>query len=175
VGEDKSINNFKWENIGDIITGRPNLGLDVPVAVYRLMQYTMRDVLAHEYGDEKARLLFHRAGKLAGESFSQENLDIKLSFSEFISQLRKVLIEQRIGILRIEKADLSSKNFVLTISEDLDCSGLPFVDDEVCEYDEGFISGILKTYFKEDFLVEEIDCWGKGDRVCRFQITPKSN
>jgi predicted hydrocarbon binding protein len=173
--DEKSINKFKWENIGDIVEGRPNLGLDVPVAVYRLMQYTMRDILVKEYGDDTARLLFYKAGKLAGKHFCQNNLNIDLTFSEFIAELKKVLKDQKIGILRVEKADLNNMNIVLTVSEDLDCSGLPFMDDEVCEYDEGFIAGILKAYSGEEFLVKEIDCWAKGDRVCRFEINPNSN
>ena len=36
---------FKWQDIGDIEKGRPNLGNLMNVAVYRLMQYTLRDVL----------------------------------------------------------------------------------------------------------------------------------
>lgn len=60
--------------------------------------------------------------------------------------------------------------FVLTVAEDLDCSGLPFVDQAVCTYDEGFITGILKVYTGKEFTVKEIDCWGTGDRVCRFLV-----
>ena len=37
--------NFKWSDLGDLAEGRPNLGMDTSVEVYRLMQYTMRAVL----------------------------------------------------------------------------------------------------------------------------------
>ena len=36
---------FKWELLGDIEKGRPNLGNTTRLEVYRLMQYTLRDVL----------------------------------------------------------------------------------------------------------------------------------
>ena len=60
--------------------------------------------------------------------------------------------------------------FTLTIAEDLDCSGLPVSSETVCNYDEGFIKGILEAYTKREFSVTEINCWANGDRVCRFKI-----
>jgi len=36
---------FKWSDLGEVPLGRPNLGNTTSVAVYRLMQYTMRSVL----------------------------------------------------------------------------------------------------------------------------------
>ena len=78
-----------------------------------------------------------------------------------------------IGILRIEEADLDALSFTLTVEEDLDCSGLPVSDETVCEYDEGFIAGILNTYTGKNFVVKEVDCWASGERVCRFNANAK--
>jgi hypothetical protein len=67
-------------------------------------------------------------------------------------------------------------SFILTVSEDLDCSGLPYSGVAFCDYDEGFIGGIIHFYTKKSFKVKEIDCWGTGDRTCRFtvdEISPK--
>jgi predicted hydrocarbon binding protein len=58
---------------------------------------------------------------------------------------------------------------VLTVSEDLDCSGLPETGDEICTYDEGFISALLESFTGIPFHVEEVDCWCTGDRTCRFE------
>jgi predicted hydrocarbon binding protein len=73
-----------------------------------------------------------------------------------------------IGILRIEKADMDKGSLVLTISEDLDCSGLPDLGYETCTYDEGFIAGLFESFTGRAFKVKEIDCWSTGDRTCRF-------
>jgi len=64
---DSSLHNFQWENLGDIKEGRGDLGEDMPVLVYRLMQYTMLDVLTKDFGADKANEYFVRAGHLAGE------------------------------------------------------------------------------------------------------------
>ena len=52
--DDRQHLNFKWDKLGNIALGRPNLGEEVPVAVYRLFEYSMGDVLAHELGAERA-------------------------------------------------------------------------------------------------------------------------
>ena len=41
---------FDWKYIGDMELGRPNLGKTARLEIYRLFQYTLRDVLETEYG-----------------------------------------------------------------------------------------------------------------------------
>lgn len=124
--------NFKWSDIGDIETGRPNLGANTNVSVYRLMQYTMRSVLNQEFGAQKAAELFYKSGYNAGKEFCSNLLDTKLEFYDFISQLQQILKELNIGILRVEKSDLEKMKFMITVAEDLDCSGLPITNETVC-------------------------------------------
>jgi predicted hydrocarbon binding protein len=162
--------NFEWKNLGDLNLGRPNLGTNTHLAVYRLMQYTMRDVIEKHLGPEKTNELFVEAGFKAGTEFCKNALDCSLGFNEFVANLTVTLEKFGIGVLRIEKADLEKMSLVLTVSEDLDCSGLPVIGVAVCDYDEGFIAGIMHYYTGKDFKVKEIDCWCTGDRTCRFTV-----
>lgn len=164
---------FSWESIGDLKVGRPNLGTKTEVAVYRLMQYTMRATLAEQFGDAAARKLFQDAGKRAGIAYCNTFLDRNQAPDAFIAQLNQSLLNHGIGILRVEEADLVNLHLVLTVSEDLDCSGLPVTGEAVCDYDEGFIAGILELYIGKEFNVKEVDCWATGDRTCRFDIRLK--
>jgi len=138
------------------------------VSVYRLMQYTLRDVLDRRYSPGIAADILREAGYVAGREFCLNLLDRTLPFDGFVSQLQDKLQALSIGILRLEKTDIDSLAFVMTVSEDLDCSGLPVTGVTVCEYDEGFISGILELYTGKEFKVREVDCWSTGDRTCRF-------
>ncbi|MFA6224370.1 MAG: hypothetical protein WC647_18875 [Desulfomonilaceae bacterium] len=52
--EERDYNKFAWQDLGDLEKGRPNLGLNAPALAYRLLQYTLRDVLITELGVEKA-------------------------------------------------------------------------------------------------------------------------
>lgn len=165
----KKASNFTWEGLGDIKNGRANLGEETPVLVYRLLEFTMLDVLTREFGEEKALDLFRKAGFLAGKELAENLLDLRQDFSGFVSQLQKVLKDLKIGIMRIEEADEKAESLMLTVGEDLDCSGLPNTNEVVCHYDEGFFEGVLYAYTGKKYRVVEVDCWAKGDRVCRFQ------
>lgn len=163
---------FSWEDLGNLEDGRPNLGGETSVLVYRLMQFTFKDVLSKEVGREKARELFIKAGHLAGREFCRNVLNCALPFDEFVADLETKLITLKVGVLRVEQADMKTLQFVLTVSEDLDCSGLPIFSETVCDYDEGFIAGILGEYTGKDFSAREVDCWATGDRTCRFEVKP---
>ena len=168
---DGTIHEFTWESLGDIKAGREDLGEDMPVLVYRLMQFTMLDVLTKDHGPEQANEYFRRAGFLAGTEFAKNCLDLTVDFNTFVANLTKALADLKIGILRIEAIDPDTGNLVLTVGQDLDCSGLPVTNENVCNYDEGFIAGILNAFTGKMYDVREIDCWASGDRVCRFNAS----
>ena len=160
---------FSWANLGDIKEGRGNLGDGMPVLVYRLMQFTLLDVLTKDFGREKANHYLREAGRLAGMEFARNVLDLKVDLATFVANLQKVLEDLKVGILRVEAIDEKAEEIILTVAEDLDCSGLPITDETICDYDEGFIAGLLKEYTGQTYTVREIDCWASGDRVCRFK------
>jgi len=171
--QDKKQNFCSWENLGNIKEGRGFLGEEVPVIVYRLMQFTMRDVLTNDFGKEKAEHYLRESGRLAGMEFARNALDVNADFDNFVANLQKVMQQLKIGILRIEAVDAEAREIILTVGEDLDCSGLPVTGDTVCNYDEGFITGILEVYTGKFYTVREIDCWASGARTCRFKCTYK--
>lgn len=166
-------NKFTWDSIGDVIDGRQNLGEEMPVFVYRLLQFTLKDELARRYGNATTVDIFRQAGELAGKEFANHLLDLSLPFNEFVSHLQKILEESKIGILRLERFDPATGEATLTVGEDLDCSGLPITGETVCNYDEGFLAGVLKVYTKRNYVVTEVDCWATGSRVCRFEAKVK--
>ena len=166
---------FFWGLLGNLDEGRPNLGSTTRVEVYRLMQFCFRDVLEQEFGTKKTDDLFYRAGYLAGKHFYDHAVGPVHDLNTFVKKLQETLRDMAIGILRIEEEDLAHGRLVLTVSEDLDCSGLPELSYEVCTYDEGFIAALLESFSGKRFRVKEIDCWCTGDRTCRFQATMETS
>ncbi len=153
--------------------GRENLGAEIPVAVYRLLEYSIREELKEKFGKEEQIRIFRNAGYRAGVYFAEKHLNPSLELSEFTAQLQKRLEEFKMGVLRIEKLEEETGRFVLTVSEDADCSGLPLLGETVCNYDEGFLAGILTTYTGKPYTATEVNCWATGDRVCRFRADIK--
>jgi uncharacterized protein len=148
---------------------RGNLGGELPVIVYRLLEYSIKDELAVRYGREEQVEIFRNAGRKAGEFFARKMLNLNQPLDQFVGELQKKMAEMKIGVLRIESVDEESGQIILTVSEDADCSGLPVLGETVCNYDEGFISGILSLYSGKEYVAVETDCWATGGRVCRFQ------
>lgn len=147
---------------------RGNLGEELPVIVYRLLEYSLKDELIERFGKETQIDVFRQAGRKAGEYFAKKLLDMNQPLDQFVSQLQARMQEMKIGVLRIEDVNEASGRIILTVAEDADCSGLPVLGETVCNYDEGFISGILSLYSGKPYTAVEVDCWATGDRVCRF-------
>ena len=98
-------NVFSWEGLGNIKEGRGDMGEEMPVLVYRLMQFTMLDVLTRTFGQDQANEYFRDAGFLAGTEFAKNVLDLKTDFSTFLANLQKALQSLKVGILRMEAFD----------------------------------------------------------------------
>ena len=141
------------------LNSREHLGDLVPVKVYRLLEYSVRDTLVKEYGQERANELFRRAGMAAGKSLTMHLLKESLSLPPyaFFTHLRDLLRNLQMGIQQMERFDPESGYLLLTMSEDLDCSGLPV------------LAGVLQIYTGRRYRVKEIDCWATGSRTCRFE------
>ncbi len=171
--EEKEAVSLSWDEIFRIEEGRKKLGEQMPVALYRMFEYSLRDTLTQMYGKESMIKVFRAAGEMAGREFYKKNLDGDLMLNDFLAQIQQKLLEYNFGMLRVEKFDVQTGHAVLAVSEDLDCSGLPASGETVCNYDEGFIAGILNAYTHKEYVVTEIDCWATGDTVCRFDAKVK--
>ena len=165
---------FVWDKLGDIKSGRADLGEEVPVSVYRLLEFTVNDVLNEEFGKERADDIFRKAGFKAGSELTNNVLNVQTDLVQFTQNLKGLMLELKIGVLQIEEISPDAKKLVLTVSQDLDCSGLAPSDEVVCVYDEGFIAGVLHAYTKINYNVREVDCWSNGAQTCRFICSANS-
>ena len=147
---------------------RENMGDMIPIPVYRLLEYSIREELYERFGKEEQIDIFRKAGYRAGSYFARNMLNLDLPMNEFMAELQSRMAEMKIGVLRLEQVNMENGKIVLTVAEDADCSGLPLLGETVCNYDEGFIAGILSAYTGKPYVALEVDCWATGDRVCRF-------
>lgn len=161
---------FSWDVIGaNMDEARPGLGAATRIEIYRLLQFTLRDVLEQRYGTEAADSIFFDAGVMAGKAFFTQYCAGAEDLSSLVKTVQEKFREFGIGVVRFEIADAENMRFQLTVDEDLDCSGLPDSSDHICVYDEGFIKGLLDSFTGKNFSVKEVDCWCSGARTCRFR------
>ncbi len=165
---------FSWDVIGkDLAVARPSLGDKTRIEVYRLFQFTIRDMIEQRYGTEVADDMFREAGVISGKAFYHQFCTDATDISSLVKIIQERFRDFGIGIFRVESFDPETLSCTLTVDEDLDCSGLPDINDQICIYDEGFIGGILEAFSGKKFDVREIDCWCAGARTCRFGATPR--
>ncbi len=53
---------FFWNLLGNVEMGRPNLGQYARIEMYRLMQYSFRDVLEQHLGADDTGRIFYESG-----------------------------------------------------------------------------------------------------------------
>ena len=169
TGKDFTVQTVNTDTVQDIL---PNISDQINLIPYRMLQYTVRDVIEQKTDRDACDKLYYEAGEVAGMFFFEHFLtEFKtLPLNGFVGELQRTLKELGVGVLRVEKADAEKGEFTLTVSEDLDCSGLPDLGIEVCNYDEGFIASIFHQYTGVTFKAKEVDCWCSGDRTCRFAV-----
>jgi hypothetical protein len=161
---------FRWEDLGDIDSGRPNLGQQLPVTIYRLAQYSLRETLSRRYGEAMAADIRREAGWIAGREFCRNVLNCKQPPNVFMAELQAKLKELNIAVLRMERTDVKNLSFTFTVSEALECYSLSVTGTSVYDYDEGFIAGLLYAYTGKSFTAKKTDCWIIGDGTCRFDV-----
>ncbi len=162
---------FSWELLGGLNEGRPTLGRYARLEAYRLMQYTMRDVLEERLGTQQTEGLFYQAGQLAGKEFYQHMIGETHEGQWLLRRLQQVLREMGLGLLHLEEVAPDNSRFVFVLKEDLDCSGGPTKGHSSCYFDAGVFSGVLEAFFQQPYDVVETECWSLGDERCRFEAT----
>jgi len=71
----------------------------------------LRDILITEFGTEAADRIYYKAGELAGRQFCKQLINKNNDFNGFVRETQELLSKLKIGIMRIEKADLEKIEF----------------------------------------------------------------
>lgn len=133
---------------------RPTLGTMVPVALFRTVRLlALRDVLGSRISSAVM--------KVSGRSISRK-MNVS-STAEMISTL------ERFCVGRVSIEEQTDDRMVVSCAECVTCSGLPNIGEAVCSFEAGFVSGVLEREYGVPMSVVETQCWGLGDRICRWE------
>ena len=92
---------------------RGNLGEELPVTVYRLLEYSLKEELIRRFGKDTQIDIFRNAGQMAGNDFATHMLNLDQPLDSFVSELQKKMQGLKIGVLRIEHVDEESGRIIL--------------------------------------------------------------
>lgn len=161
---------FSWGTVGDVDLGRSNLGTMVRLEAYRLIQGTFCEMLEEEYGTVRCEELYRKAGKRAGSLFYELCCGYVTTFEHFTESLAYAFRHMGIALIEVEMVGTGAWSFVVTLYEDMSCSGRNNSGDERCFYHEGFLAGIFEAYGHMEFEVRTVHNWTFIQRSCRFSV-----
>ncbi len=144
-------------NVGELIIGlikesaERRDGKELFRNTVRLLGYCMLKVSPH---------LFRRLGYEVGYSLSFEGAKM-----EDLAELWESL--------GMGKTSCTSRELV--VEDCYFCSRLPKIGETYCKFDEGLIAGFLAKSTGEVFEVKEVRCWGLGDELCEFKLSPSAH
>ncbi len=170
---DDTNTSFDWDSIGNIVNGRKDFGENMPVFLFRLFQFNLKNQLLKYHDADTVSEILRDSGRDAGVAFAKKLLNLELEPIDFLDNITKTFNECLIGEVRLESFDKTTGEITLAVSDDISCSGLPVTGEPVCKYDEGFLEGIFQLYSKKNYYVKEIDCWTTGAKICRFNAKIK--
>lgn len=140
---------------------RPTMGGSVPISLYRAVRLlSFRELL----GTKLSNAMLHLAGQTVAEKLGVNGLKDAT---------------QALGDLAIAKTTVeeeSGSRIVLAATECATCSGMPNIGEAICSFEAGLLAGGLRDSFDGKRVnVVETNCWGLGDRICRWEAKAVPN
>lgn len=158
--------------IGDISV-RKELGSLTRVEIFRIVRAHLVDTVNIALGEKAANSIVHESGKIAGYEIYQNFLRGAKDLNELVTKTTELLKTLKVGLLRVDKADVKKGEFLITVNECVSCAGVPDRGEPICYFEGGIIAGVLENFTGKDVEVKEIKCWAMGNQTCQFEVKIK--
>ena len=132
---------------------RSELGVEVPIALFRLVLLSLEEIL-----EENAPPTFKMLGRLIGLSLGVSSLE----------ELPDVIKRHRVGIIGITKN--SEDRFTIRFEECIGCSGMEDYNEAISQFEKGIIAGALESATGATVSIKESKCCTRGNEFCEFEV-----
>ena len=112
------------------------------------------------------------AGQIAGHCIYDSQLSNARSFLALVRELASFMKSSGGAVLRPESTDESQRRFTFTVMYDLRGTTGGEPDDARGAFQEGVLSGVLSRFFGEAMNVQQVDAWGRGRVLYRYEAVP---
>jgi predicted hydrocarbon binding protein len=157
--------------VGDPVAGRQKLGTMVPIALFRLLRLVGVMEGMKEIAGRGANAIIYRGGKNLGKNVGEKVLQTTgKNLDKYLQEVVNICKDLGIGLLSIPEMDLNRGFIKIRVDECVTCSGMPNVGQVVCHFEGGLIGAIIEKFTEKKVAVTEVECCGKGDTACVFEI-----
>jgi predicted hydrocarbon binding protein len=133
---------------------RPQLGEDVPLALFRILRIIgMRSLLGESSGQA-----LYSMGKSIGNMLDARTME----------DFRKKIEELKVGIPEAEVID--DDHIIVKLYECITCAGFPFTGEMFCDMESGIIAGLLEKVYGKRAKSTQTKSWSAGYAYCEFEV-----
>lgn len=151
------------------IIGRTKLGQMVPVNVFRALRLEgMKEIAGRG-----ANAIIYRGGRNLGYNVGQDissKMSNKADLNEYLTIVVQAFEQLGIGLVSVAGGSFSNGQVYLQVDECVTCAGIPNIGETVCHFEGGVVAGIVQNFTGSIVTCKEVQCWGKGDKTCMFEV-----
>lgn len=163
---------FEMKSVGDVAV-RKELGPTTSVEMFRIVRTCLVDTIGIFMGEEVGNDAIYGSGKVAGHEIYQNFLKDVKELNELVTKVTDLLKALKVGLLRVDKADVEKGELLITVDECASCAGVPDIGKPICHFEGGIIAGILEEFTGKEVEAKEIKCWAMGSGTCQFEVKIK--
>lgn len=157
----------EYARVGDVVTGRRQLGPSVGLAHYRALTLGFQAYLERRWGHMGDAVLYS-VGRLAGRHAAGEILREAPDQAAALAQVLREYQDNGIGIPEVRETRPDRVDVV--VHESAPAAGTRPLGHPLCYYQAGMFAGIFEIIHGRPATARETHCWGQGDQYCEFRV-----
>lgn len=146
-------------------SNRPVLGNDIPLLVFRVFRHFSAGYMEEVLG-RGAGVVFQNAGRELGREAGK--MLYKENATEYLTDVVQFVRDSKIGILK--PVEFTDGRLIVDLDECITCAGMTPIGKRICQFEVGFVAGIVETLTKQRPKAHESLCNMNSERCCQVTV-----
>ncbi|MEM2210972.1 MAG: V4R domain-containing protein [Nitrososphaerales archaeon] len=143
--------------------------------IMRVITFTdIKKAIEERYNPSGAAVIFYDMGKGCGKRSVKRFMSKYKDKVKLLNAIAKHKKYEGWGGVEF-KIDLKKQIGEVIVSNSFEAKQYGASSNPVCYFFKGYLSGVLSEVLERDVNLIEEECIAKGDKVCRFKLTPPSS
>ncbi len=152
------------------VGNRATLGPMVPIRLFQALRVVGMGTALEGMVGGGARTIVYQSGQQLGQILGDAVLpSAKGDLDAYLGLIHKLCQDLRIGVVGVDKMDLSNGELTLRVDECVSCAGL-VASHPICHFEAGMVGGIVRAFVKGPVKAVETRCHAVGDDTCGVDV-----
>lgn len=146
-------------------SNRPVLGNDIPILIFRVFRHFSAGYMEEVLG-RGAGVVFQNAGRELGREAGA--MLYNPSADEYLKNVCQFVSDSKIGLLT--PREVGADRLVVDLDECITCAGMTPIGKRICQFEVGFVAGIVEVLTKKKPKAHESLCNMNNERCCQVTV-----